>query len=29
LYYDAGVTHLNQRWDQTPPAELSVDETIR
>jgi hypothetical protein len=28
LYYDAGVTDLNERWG-TSPCELPVDETIR
>lgn len=23
------MTHINQRWDQTPPTQSSVDETIR
>jgi cupin-like protein len=29
LYYDAGEVRVNQRWDESPTTDLSVDETIR
>src|SRR5262249_46066618 len=29
LYYDAGEVRINQRWDESPATDLSVDETIR
>src|SRR5262249_18522902 len=29
LYYDAGDVRINQRWDESPTTDLSVDETIR
>jgi Cupin-like domain len=29
LYYDAGVTELNQRWDKTPKPEFSALDAIR
>src|ERR1700674_2107022 len=29
LYYDSGNVAINQRWDETPPCELPIDETIR
>lgn len=28
LYYDVGVSDLNQRWDATPKPELSVEEAM-
>src|SRR5271166_3591096 len=28
LYYDAGDIKIEQRWDQTPPSVLSVEEMI-
>jgi hypothetical protein len=29
IYYDAGDVRIDQRWDQTPPCLLPVDELIR
>src|SRR5215472_4203237 len=29
LYYDDGQVRVNQRWDESPTTDLSVDETIR
>ena len=29
LYYDAGEVRVNQRWDESPTTDLTVDETIR
>ncbi len=28
LYYDAGVQRIDQRWDRTPPCEMSIDQLI-
>src|SRR5262245_10170154 len=28
VYYDAGSIRVDQRWDQTPPTQLSVDQLI-
>lgn len=28
-YYDAGEVKVNQRWDESPAAQWSIDETIR
>jgi hypothetical protein len=29
VYYDAGDIRVDQRWDQTPPCDLPVDELLR
>src|ERR1700738_4045194 len=29
VYYDAGEIRVDQRWDQTPPCDLPVDEILR
>jgi hypothetical protein len=29
VYYDAGEIRVDQRWDQTPPCDLPVDELLR
>jgi hypothetical protein len=29
LYYDAGDIKVNQRWDNTPPCDVPIEETIR
>jgi Cupin-like domain len=29
VYYDAGEIRVDQRWDQTPPCEMPVDELLR
>src|ERR1700678_485946 len=28
LYYDAGNVRVDQRWDQTPRASFSIEETL-
>jgi hypothetical protein len=29
VYYDAGDIRVDQRWDQTPPCDLPIDELLR
>lgn len=29
VHYDAGEIRVDQRWDQTPPCDLPVDELLR